>query len=57
MATNIPIEAEADDYVDGDSTLGSELGSSTASIGSSILNYRTENGRTYHSYKEGSKLL
>ncbi|KAK1781459.1 S-adenosyl-L-methionine-dependent methyltransferase [Copromyces sp. CBS 386.78] len=34
---------------DGDSTLGSDIESSTASISSSILNYRTLNGRTYHS--------
>lgn len=32
-----------------DSTLGSDIESSTASISSSILNYRTINGRTYHS--------
>lgn len=32
-----------------DSTLGSDVESSTASISSSILNYRTVNGRTYHS--------
>ncbi|KAK1780985.1 S-adenosyl-L-methionine-dependent methyltransferase [Copromyces sp. CBS 386.78] len=32
-----------------DSTLGSDIDSSTASISSSILNYRTINGRTYHS--------
>ncbi|KAK3948125.1 S-adenosyl-L-methionine-dependent methyltransferase [Pseudoneurospora amorphoporcata] len=34
---------------DTDSTLGSDIESSTASISSSILNYRTLNGRTYHS--------
>ncbi|KAK3489935.1 S-adenosyl-L-methionine-dependent methyltransferase [Neurospora crassa] len=34
---------------DADSTLGSDVESSTASIGSSILRYRTMNGRTYHS--------
>ncbi|KAK3947964.1 S-adenosyl-L-methionine-dependent methyltransferase [Pseudoneurospora amorphoporcata] len=34
---------------DGDSTIGSDIESSTASISSSILNYRTLNGRTYHS--------
>lgn len=31
------------------------LGSSTVSVGSSILKSRLENGRTYHSYKDGSK--
>ncbi|KAA8629964.1 hypothetical protein SMACR_12885 [Sordaria macrospora] len=34
---------------DGDSTIGSDIESSTASISSSILKYRTMNGRTYHS--------
>ncbi|RSL85157.1 hypothetical protein CEP52_016225 [Fusarium oligoseptatum] len=32
-----------------DSTLGFDAESSTASLSSSILNYRTINGRTYHS--------
>lgn len=39
---------EQDDN-DADSTVGSDIDSSTASISSSILNYRTINGRTYHS--------
>ncbi|PTD07178.1 Secondary metabolism regulator LAE1 [Fusarium culmorum] len=34
---------------DTDSSLGSDAGSSTASMNSSILNYRTIKGRTYHS--------
>ncbi|KAK1775505.1 S-adenosyl-L-methionine-dependent methyltransferase [Copromyces sp. CBS 386.78] len=34
---------------DGDSIIGSDVESSTASISSSILKYRTMNGRTYHS--------
>jgi hypothetical protein len=46
----IPTLPEADDD-DNDSSLGAELASSTTSIGSSILNYRQENGRTYHAYK------
>lgn len=37
------------DSDDGDSTIGSDAASSTASVSSSILNYRTINGRTYHS--------
>jgi len=46
-----PLEAEADDW-DGDSALGEgDLASSTASINSSILEYRREHGRTYHGYK------
>ncbi|KAK3946819.1 S-adenosyl-L-methionine-dependent methyltransferase [Pseudoneurospora amorphoporcata] len=40
---------EADLENDLDSTLGSDVESSTASISSSILRYRTINGRTYHS--------
>lgn len=40
----------ADDDTDADSTLGDEIESSTASISSSILNYRNINGRTYHSH-------
>lgn len=45
------LEAEADDWA-GESAFGEEdtLGS-TASIGSSILKYHEENGRTYHAYK------
>jgi hypothetical protein len=46
----LPSLPEADDD-DNDSSLGLELASSTTSIGSSILKYREENGRTYHAYK------
>lgn len=46
------IEAEEDDY-NHDSGF-EDLGSSTTSIGSSIMKYREENGRTYHAYKEGA---
>ncbi|KAJ4166592.1 hypothetical protein NW765_007833 [Fusarium oxysporum] len=42
---------------DTDSSLGEDLQSSTASISSSILNYRRENGRTYHAYKDGKYAL
>ncbi|PVH79468.1 S-adenosyl-L-methionine-dependent methyltransferase [Cadophora sp. DSE1049] len=51
------IEPETDTYDDADSSLGSALGSSTTSIGSSILNYRKENGRRYHAYKDGQYLF
>ncbi|KAH7121918.1 S-adenosyl-L-methionine-dependent methyltransferase [Dactylonectria estremocensis] len=46
---------EADDIHEEneDSSLGEDATSSTASIGSSILRYREENGRTYHAYKDG----
>ncbi|CCC12764.1 hypothetical protein SMAC4_09545 [Sordaria macrospora] len=40
-------EQDVDD--DNDSTLGSDVESSTASISSSILQYRTLHGRTFHS--------
>ncbi|WPJ62724.1 hypothetical protein SMAC4_13590 [Sordaria macrospora] len=40
---------EEDPENDWDSTLGSDVQSSTASISSSILKYRMINGRTYHS--------
>ncbi|PCD42360.1 hypothetical protein AU210_004890 [Fusarium oxysporum f. sp. radicis-cucumerinum] len=42
---------------DTDSSLGEDLQSSIASISSSILNYRRENGRTYHAYKDGKYAL
>ncbi|KAK1781460.1 S-adenosyl-L-methionine-dependent methyltransferase [Copromyces sp. CBS 386.78] len=44
---NLPEEEDADN--DWDSALGGDIESSTASISSSILQYRTINGRTYHS--------
>ncbi|RSL46400.1 hypothetical protein CEP54_013863 [Fusarium duplospermum] len=45
------IAADVDD--DRDSSVGDDVSSSTASVSSSILNYRCENGRTYHAYKDG----
>ena len=38
-----------DDNTDADSALGNDVESSTVSISSSILRYRTLHGRTYHS--------
>ncbi|KAH7146354.1 S-adenosyl-L-methionine-dependent methyltransferase [Dactylonectria macrodidyma] len=54
MANTNPVLL-ADDQLDTDqdSSLGSDAGSSTQSISSSILDYRRENGRTYHAYKDG----
>ncbi|KAK1841341.1 UMTA [Colletotrichum chrysophilum] len=44
----------ADDTIDdGASSIGS-LASSTTSVSGSILDYRLENGRTYHRYKDGN---
>lgn len=42
---------EAEDDADANSAVGDDVASSTASVASSILKYRTENGRTYHAYK------
>ncbi|KAH6887099.1 S-adenosyl-L-methionine-dependent methyltransferase [Thelonectria olida] len=41
------------EHDDGDSALGADAASSTQSISSSIIDYRRENGRTYHGYKDG----
>ncbi|KAL1987707.1 hypothetical protein VTN96DRAFT_2547 [Rasamsonia emersonii] len=40
-----------------DSTYGDELSSYTASLTSSVRNFRKENGRTYHGYRDGNYLL
>ncbi|CAM1509719.1 Fc.00g000540.m01.CDS01 [Cosmosporella sp. VM-42] len=50
------IEADLDED-DADSSLGEDSASSTASISSSILRYREENGRTYHAYKDGKYVM
>ena len=49
-----PIEAVNPDSDDTDSTLGNDEASSTASLASSILNYKFENGRSYHAYSQGA---
>ncbi|KAK4181529.1 S-adenosyl-L-methionine-dependent methyltransferase [Triangularia setosa] len=53
------IQADDDesDDTDADSSLGDDAVSSTASISSSIMNYRRENGRTYHAYRDGKYLI
>ncbi|TDZ35512.1 putative methyltransferase tdiE [Colletotrichum spinosum] len=50
-------DADDTDTSDSDSSLGADVQSSTASLRSSILRYREENGRTYHAYKDGSYLI
>ncbi|OLN81083.1 hypothetical protein CCHL11_09381 [Colletotrichum chlorophyti] len=45
-------EDEATD--DSASELGESVASSSTSISSSIQDYRVENGRTYHKYKDGN---
>ncbi|KAM6529642.1 hypothetical protein FALCPG4_007772 [Fusarium falciforme] len=42
---------------DQDSSIGDDAASSTQSLTSSILEYRKENGRTYHAYKDGKYSL
>ena len=37
-----------------DSAFGDELSSDSTSLRSSVLNYRYENGRRYHGYRDGS---
>lgn len=52
------LEAEADNFADGDSALGGDsFKSSTTSIETSIMKHRHENGRIYHSYKDGKYLV
>ncbi|KAM5343496.1 hypothetical protein ACJ41O_012033 [Fusarium nematophilum] len=46
----VPDDESGDDR---DSSLGLDAASSSESLRSSILNYRQENGRTYHRYKDG----
>lgn len=47
-AHTIEVDDDVEEYED-DPGLGADAESSTASITSSILHYRTINGRTYHS--------
>ncbi|EXL64771.1 hypothetical protein FOPG_18975 [Fusarium oxysporum f. sp. conglutinans race 2 54008] len=56
MATtsgDVIVAPNDNDAGDQDSSLGDETTSSTASLRSSILDYRHENGRTYHRFKDG----
>ncbi|KAK2050172.1 methyltransferase domain-containing protein [Colletotrichum somersetense] len=51
---NPPIALDIDDEQDdARSEVGSSVASSTTSVRNSLRDYRLENGRTYHSYKEG----
>ncbi|KAJ9273733.1 hypothetical protein DTO212C5_12 [Paecilomyces variotii] len=52
------VNVEVDDRAtENDSTYGDELTTFTASVTSSILNYRNENGRRYHAYHDGTYQL
>ncbi|RDW57667.1 hypothetical protein BP5796_12468 [Coleophoma crateriformis] len=55
-STVAPLVPESDNYDENDSASVS-VTSSTVSLGSSIMKYREENGRTYHAYKEGKYAL
>ncbi|ENH73035.1 hypothetical protein FOC1_g10009770 [Fusarium oxysporum f. sp. cubense race 1] len=46
-----------DEQENNESTLGEDSASTTASVSESIFNYRCENGRTYHAYKDGKYVL
>ncbi|KAK1986409.1 methyltransferase domain-containing protein [Colletotrichum cereale] len=51
---NRPVVLDVDDESDDTrSEIGSSIASSSTSLRSSILDYRFENGRTYHRYKDG----
>lgn len=57
-ATEASAPLVADEHPEEDTyDLGIDVGagSDTASLRSSILRYREENGRTYHAYKDGCK--
>ncbi|KAL1874364.1 hypothetical protein VTK73DRAFT_447 [Phialemonium thermophilum] len=49
QAAELDFQGGSQDDEDADSAFGGDTSSSTASISSSILKYRTLNGRTYHS--------
>ncbi|KAF4442945.1 hypothetical protein F53441_11589 [Fusarium austroafricanum] len=55
LVNPVPLEVDQDpaENTDTNSFFESLEGSSTSSISSSILKYRQENGRTYHTYKDG----
>ncbi|KAL1961504.1 hypothetical protein VTN77DRAFT_1665 [Rasamsonia byssochlamydoides] len=53
---NATIEVD-DRATENDSTYGDELSSYSVSLTSSVLNYRKENGRTYHGYRDGRYLM
>ncbi|KFY89850.1 hypothetical protein V500_05414 [Pseudogymnoascus sp. VKM F-4518 (FW-2643)] len=55
---NAPVEInDDDDSFDGDSAIGSDVGSDTTSLTSSVLHYKYENGRTYHAFREGQYIM
>ncbi|KAK2730232.1 methyltransferase domain-containing protein [Colletotrichum kahawae] len=58
VQANNPIQIVPDESTPDDvSAIGESISSSNASASSSILEYRYENGRTYHKYKDGKYML
>ncbi|RDW95065.1 hypothetical protein BP5796_00828 [Coleophoma crateriformis] len=55
ILADAPLVAEADDWSDIDSGLGSSIVLSMNSIAESIRKHREENGRTYHKFKEENR--
>ncbi|KAF4816057.1 Secondary metabolism regulator LAE1 [Colletotrichum siamense] len=54
VQANNPIQLVPEESIPDDvSAVGESVASSSASVSSSILEYRYENGRTYHKYKDG----
>ncbi|KAJ9317649.1 hypothetical protein DTO271D3_2115 [Paecilomyces variotii] len=53
---DIPLQAD-EGMSDADSAFASIDGANSTSISSSVLNYKYENGRRYHAYREGAYLL
>ena len=54
---NLNHEQTLDTYENDSAFEGSEVGSRTASLSSSILEYRYHHGRRYHAYRAGAYLL
>ncbi|KAL1977291.1 hypothetical protein VTN31DRAFT_150 [Thermomyces dupontii] len=54
---NAAANVEVDTSYENDSSYGDELSSYSASLTSSVLDYRHENGRRYHKFRDGSYLL
>ncbi|KAE9571534.1 hypothetical protein CGMCC3_g12499 [Colletotrichum fructicola] len=52
-ADNNPAVLLAEDVSDDESARGESIASSSTSVTESVLEYRIENGRTYHKYKDG----
>jgi len=60
--SNAPVHVDADAHAEAlgtaaDSAYDSEIASYTTSLSSNVTNYKNENGRRYHAYKEGAYIL